>query len=121
MSKQPNWWKYAYTTEPDIELLEQLLNDDASDFYSSYQVQAIQLKYKAMMAEPTIIEKQCHQNSYLMRKIHFGHDITPFKNYIITLNIAKNSTITNKWMPSFEKVKKSVRQLKNIIVRKELK
>lgn len=57
MTKQPKWWKYARTTEPDIELLEQLLNDDVSDFYSSYQVQAIQLKYKAMMVEPTIIEK----------------------------------------------------------------
>ena len=57
MTKQPKWWKYARTTEPDIELLEQLLNDDISYFYSKNQVQAIQLKYRAMMAEPTIIEK----------------------------------------------------------------
>lgn len=57
MSKQPNWWQYARTEEPDIKLLEQLLNDDVSAFYTKNQVQAIQLKYKAMVTEPTIIEK----------------------------------------------------------------
>ena len=57
MTEQPNWWKFARTTEPDIELLEQLLNDGVSAYYTSHQIKAIQLKYKAMMVEPTIIEK----------------------------------------------------------------
>lgn len=57
MSKQPNWWKYARTKEPDIKLLEQLRNDDVSAYYTKNQIQAIQLKYKAMTTVPTIIEK----------------------------------------------------------------
>lgn len=57
MTEQPNWWKYARKTEPDIKLLEQLLNDDCSAYYTPHQVKAIQLKYKAMITEPTIIEK----------------------------------------------------------------
>ena len=32
MTEQPNWWKYARKAEPDIKLLEQLLNDDVSAF-----------------------------------------------------------------------------------------
>ena len=57
MTEQPNWWKFAHKKEPDIELLEQILNNDCGAYYTKNQIQAIQLKYKAMMVEPTMIEK----------------------------------------------------------------
>lgn len=57
MTERPTWWKFARKKEPDIELLEQFLNDDFGAGYTKNQVQAIQLKYQAMITEPTIIEK----------------------------------------------------------------
>lgn len=57
MIEQLTWWKYAHKKEPDIELLEQILNNDCGAYYTPHQTKAIQLKYKAMIAEPTTIEK----------------------------------------------------------------
>lgn len=55
MTKQPTWWDFAHTTEPDIWLLERILNSDNQ--YDRDQIKAIWLKYQALIAEPTIIEK----------------------------------------------------------------
>lgn len=57
MTKRPTWYEYAYEKEPDIELLKKILNDDFSTGYTNNQIKAIQLKYKAMTVEPTVIEK----------------------------------------------------------------
>ena len=57
MIEQSTWWKYAHKKEPDIELLEQILNADFNLGYATNQIKAIQLKYNAMIAEPTMIEK----------------------------------------------------------------
>ena len=55
MTKRLNWWDFAHTTEPDIWLLERILNSD--NHYDKDQIKAIKLKYQALIAEPTIIEK----------------------------------------------------------------
>lgn len=58
MTKQPNWFDFAHNTEPNIKLLERISN--SNDYYMNYtsnQMKAIRLKYHAMIAEPTIIEK----------------------------------------------------------------
>mgnify|MGYP001748168232 FL=1 len=62
MSKRPNWWKFAYETEPDIENLKRILHDDSYDFdahdeETEFRHKATQLKYEAMTAIPTSIEK----------------------------------------------------------------
>lgn len=61
MTEQPTWWKYSHKKEPDIELLEQILNNDCGAYYTPHQIKAIQLKYQAMIAEPTVIEKTMSQ------------------------------------------------------------
>jgi hypothetical protein len=55
MTKRLNWWDFAHTTEPDIWLLERILHSD--NHYDRNQIKAIKLKYQALIAEPTIIEK----------------------------------------------------------------
>ena len=55
MAKRLNWWDFAHTTEPDIWLLERILHSD--NHYDRNQIKAIKLKYQALIAEPTIIEK----------------------------------------------------------------
>lgn len=55
MNKRLNWWEFAHTTEPDIRLLERILDSD--NHYNKYQIKAIRLKYQALIAKPTIIEK----------------------------------------------------------------
>lgn len=63
MTKRPNWWKFAYEKEPDIELLERILHDDDYDFDAhdketeEFRHKATQIKYQAMAAIPTAIEK----------------------------------------------------------------
>lgn len=58
MTKRPSWLDFAHKTEPDIELLEHILNSDDNYInYTANQIEAIQLKYHAMIAKPTIIEK----------------------------------------------------------------
>lgn len=58
MSKRLNWWDFAHTTEPDIWLLERILNSDDNHInYTRNQIKAIRLKYQALIAKPTIIEK----------------------------------------------------------------
>ena len=58
MTKRPNWLEFAHTTKPDIWLLEQILNKNNYNFdYTSNQMKAIRLKYQALIAEPTVIEK----------------------------------------------------------------
>ena len=55
MTKRLNWWDFAHTTEPDIWLLERILN--GNNHYDRDQIKAIRLKYQALIAKPTIIEK----------------------------------------------------------------
>ena len=55
MTKRLDWWDFAHTTEPDIWRLERILNSD--NHYDKNQIKAIRLKYQALIAEPTIIEK----------------------------------------------------------------
>ena len=55
MTKRLNWWDFAHTTEPDIWLLERILHSDNQ--YDRDQIKAIKLKYQALIAKPTIIEK----------------------------------------------------------------
>lgn len=57
MSGYPIWQKYAYETEPDIELLEKALENDGLLVDKEHSLKAIDLKYQAMTTEPTIIEK----------------------------------------------------------------
>lgn len=58
MTKRLSWLDFAHTIEPDIWLLERILNSDDNHInYTSNQIKAIRLKYQAMIAEPTIIEK----------------------------------------------------------------
>lgn len=58
MTKRPNWYKYAYEKEPDIELLKQILEaDDFDIIYNKPKRKAIRLKYQAMTTVPNLIEK----------------------------------------------------------------
>lgn len=57
MINRPDWWDFAHTTEPDIWLLEQILNSNDYIDYDRNQIKAIQLKYDSMIAVPTLIEK----------------------------------------------------------------
>ena len=58
MIKQSNWWRFAHKKEPNIRFLKQILEDDnLNAHYNKNQIKAIQLKYKAMIAEPIVIEK----------------------------------------------------------------
>ena len=58
MTEQPSWWKYAHKKEPNIEVLKQILEDNNLNVCcNKNQIKAIQLKYQAMIAEPTVIEK----------------------------------------------------------------
>lgn len=57
MTKRLNWWDFAHKKEPDIRLLERILHSDDCDLYNRDQIKAIRLKYQALNAKPTIIEK----------------------------------------------------------------
>lgn len=43
--------------KPDIKLLKRILNSDDYNYYTTNQIKAVRLKYQALIAEPTIIEK----------------------------------------------------------------
>lgn len=57
MTKSPTWLDFAHTTKPDIKLLKRILNSDDYNYYTTNQIKAVRLKYQALIAEPTIIEK----------------------------------------------------------------
>ena len=57
MTERPSWLEFAHKTKPDIWLLERILNTDDCNYYTNNQIKAIRLKYQALIAEPTIIEK----------------------------------------------------------------
>lgn len=57
MSGYPIWQKYAYETEPDIELLKKALENDGLLVDKEHSLKALRLKYQAMTTAPTTIEK----------------------------------------------------------------
>lgn len=100
MYKRTYWYEFAHKKEPNINILRQALDNDDFD---RNQIKAIRLKYQALIAEPTIIEKKpCHLNSCLMCTIHSGRGAIPFKNCMIGLNIANRSMVMTEWTLSLK-------------------
>ena len=58
MINRPDWINYCYEKEPDIEMLKKALeNEQWLITDRETKLKAIRLKYQALIAEPTIIEK----------------------------------------------------------------
>lgn len=94
MTKRLNWWDFAHTTEPDIWLLERILHSDNQ--YDRDQIKAIKLKYQALIAKPTIIEKIMSPEQLFNARTHCGRRVTPFKNCTTGLNFANPSMDTTE-------------------------
>lgn len=98
MTKSPTWLNFAHTTKPDIKLLKRILNSDDYNYYTTNQIKAVRLKYQALIAEPTIIEKTMSPEQLFNARTHYGQADIPFKNCMIGSNIANHLMAMIEWM-----------------------
>lgn len=125
MTKRPNWWKFAQKKEFDIDELKQILDNDSYDFDAcdeeteKFRRKATHLKYEAMTAIPTAIEKTMTpeqlfnaQNplwarTYTIRQLYYYEQIHP---------LCTDYKRIDKIMRMDEHVPRSIDLLENITV-----